>query len=80
MSRRKKIRCVSNVAAIIICLVFVAAAEMGLDALIGGCVVLLMIDLGITLYFGRCPYCHKPLRSTPFQKEEYCSHCGQKIE
>ena len=28
----------------------------------------------------QCPFCGKSLRGVPINSEEYCSHCGCKIE
>ena len=42
-----------------------------------------LISLG-ALIFGivsvRCPFCHRQLHLKGIQPDEYCPHCGEKIE
>ena len=46
-------------------------------------VIGLLISLG-ALIFGivsvRCPFCHRQLHLKGIQPDEYCPHCGEKIE
>ena len=40
----------------------------------------LLADLVIIAVRNRCPFCRRPLRIAPTSGEEYCPHCGSKIE
>ena len=40
----------------------------------------MIADLIIIAIKNRCPFCHHSLRIAPISGEEFCSHCGCKIE
>ncbi len=43
----------------------------------------LLISLGALIFgivFVRCPFCHRQLHLKGILPDEYCPHCGEKIE
>ncbi len=43
-------------------------------------IFVLLADLIIIAIKNRCPFCHHSLRIAPVFGEEFCPHCGCKIE
>ena len=40
----------------------------------------LAVDIILMALKNRCPFCKKPLRIAPIKNDEFCPHCGCKIE
>lgn len=41
---------------------------------------ILILDIILIALKNRCPFCKKSLRIAPIMSEEFCPHCGCKIE
>lgn len=41
---------------------------------------ILILDVILIAMKNRCPFCKKSLRIAPIRPEEFCPHCGCKIE
>ena len=49
-------------------------------SLVGIGIISLLVDITLIAAKNRCPFCNKSLRIAPSKGEEFCPHCGCKID